>query len=152
MKKLLLVRTRWQYYVANVVGILVAVGLLVWFITLSIDDKGLDFGSLFFWLAVVLFILIPFAIISFFSSMKEVQVSDKGLIISYVFQKHKNEVLFTDVAEMKSSIDGKRKASRARRNTFTLHLSDGRVFEFDRAQLDKYDQLKEACLKKVGRS
>lgn len=149
MKKLLVVRTRWEYYAANIGGILFIIGLLIWLITLVVSD-GFDLKSIAFWLALILFISLPFACISFFSSMKTVEVTASGLNISYIFKKHRNVILFSEVAEMRSAQTKNQTKSTARtfRDTFKLVLTDGRTFEFERAQFDQYKQLKTICYKR----
>lgn len=150
MKKLLVVRTRWEYYAANIGGIFFILGLLIWLITIVISD-GFDLKSIAFWLALILFISLPFAFISFFSSMKTVEVTAIGLTISYIFKKHNNVILFSEVAEMESTQkEGQSKSSaRTFRDTFKLVLTDGRTFEFERSQFDQYKQLKTICFKRV---
>ena len=151
MKDKLIVRTRWEYYVANVAGILALIGLFTWFFSLAFTNDGIDFTSVYFWLALLLLIIIPYALIGFFSSMKSVEVTVKGLTIAYVFQKHQNVVRFADVVEMKSrkSKDENTAHPRAGRDTFTLVLADKRVFEFSRSQFDQYGKLKSICRKQV---
>src|SRR6187551_2603581 len=77
----MVVKTRWEYYVANVTGILVIIGLLIWLLTLAITEDGIDFTSVFFWMALLLLIVFFYALIGFFSSMKTVDVTAKGLTI-----------------------------------------------------------------------
>ena len=153
MKKILVAKTRWEYYVANVAGILSLTGLFAWFLTLSISNDGVDLGSVFFWMAAVLLIIIPYSLIGFFSSMKTVEVTNNELSISYVFQKHTNLIRFADIAIMKSSKTKKETIIRQRtvRESFKIILTDGRVFEFERSQFQQYDQLKTICLKQVKR-
>lgn len=151
MKKQLIATTRWEYYVANIGGIIAIMGFFVWFLMLAIADKGIDFTSLFFWLALLTLVVLPYALISFFSSMKTVELMANGLIISYIFQKHKNVIQFSEVAEMKSRRSETRTSPRTVRDTFKIILVDGKVFEFERSQFDKYKQLKEACRKKIGK-
>lgn len=143
----LIARTRWEYYVASVAGILAMTGLFVWCLTRVIGSNGVDFRSLLFWLAVVIFFFIPYALIGFFSSMKSVEVTKEGLIISYVFQKHRNVIRFSDISDMKAVISENEKAKKTKavRDTFKLTLSDGRMFEFDRSQFNGYAQLKATC-------
>lgn len=150
MKKLLTVRTRWEYYAANLGGILFILGLLIWLVTLLVRH-GFDLKSIIFWLALILFVSLLFAFISFFSSMKTVEVTATGLTISYIFQKHKNVLLFSEVAEMKAKQTANETKARPRtfRDTFKLVLADGRTFEFERSQFDQYNQLKTICFKRV---
>ena len=149
----MVVKTRWEYYVANVTGILVIIGLLIWLLTLAITEDGIDFTSVFFWMALLLLIVFFYALIGFFSSMKTVDVTAKGLTIAYVFQKHRNVIRFSDIAEMKSRRTEQETRERPRklRDTFTLVLADGRVFEFSRSQFDQYGHLKAICWKHVKR-
>ena len=144
-------KTRWEYYVANISGILAILGLLGWCIARVVSAGGIDFKSILFWLALLLLIILPFALISFFSSMKAVAAKPTGLVITYVFQKHKNEINFSDVAALKSSKTDKETRVRRRttRDSFRLILTDGRVFEFDRSQFTHYEQLKSICLRGV---
>lgn len=142
-------KTKWEYYVANVVGIAVIFVLLFWFGSRAITATGINLGSVYPWLALLLLALLPFTFISFFSSMKEVEVADKGITISYVFQKHKNVFTFSEVSKLVSSIAPGKKAGAFAQDTFRLMLTDGRVFEFSRSQFKGYDQLKAACRKKV---
>lgn len=140
-------RTKWEYYVANIVGIVVIFALLFWFSSRAITSSGIDFGSAYLWLALLLLGLLPFTFISFFSSMKEVEATDKGITISYVFQNHKNVFTFSEVSKLVSSIAPGKKAGTFAQDTFRLMLTDGRVFEFSRAQFKHYDQLKAFCRK-----
>lgn len=152
MKKIILATTRWEYYVANVGGILAIVGLFIWFLTLAITNEGIDFTSAFFWMALLLLIVAPYALIGFFSSMKNVEVTATGLTISYVFQKHTNVIRFSDIAEMRSRRPEQETPIRPGfRDTFTLILRDRRIFEFDRSQFHQYAQLKAICRKHVKR-
>jgi hypothetical protein len=146
----LIATTKWEYYVANVAGILAILGLLIWSVVQSVSASGINYASIFFWAGMILLIALPFTIISFFSSMKGVEVTAKGLIISYVFQKHQNQIRFADIAELKTnSVKLSNAKSRAFRDTFKIILTDGRTFEFDRAQLRNYDKLKATCVKRV---
>jgi len=146
-------RTKWEYYVANVAGILAILGLLVWFISRTVTVAGIDFKSIFFWLSLLLLITLPFALISFFSSKKTIEATTKGLIISYVFQKHKNEIPYSEIAEIQSSTDREALVRpRTIRDSFKLVLADGRVFEVDRSQFHQYDQLKSICRKNVKKA
>jgi hypothetical protein len=146
----LIATTKWEYYVANVAGILAILGLLIWSVVQFVSGTGIDFASIFFWVGMILLIALPFTVISFFSSMKTVEVTAKGLIISYVFQKHQNHIRFADFAKVKTSITNLSNAkTRAFRDTFKVLLNDGRTFEFDRTQLKNYDKLKATCLKRV---
>lgn len=142
-------KTKWEYYVANIAGILVIVGLLAWSIIRIIAGGSVDPGSIFFWLALLLLILLPFTLISFLSSMKAIEVTAKNLAISYVFQKHVNIIPFTEIAKVRSQQPSKGK--RSIRETFTIVLKDGRAFEFDRAQLHGYEKLKAACSKATAK-
>ncbi|MEO5980053.1 MAG: hypothetical protein ABIS36_15510 [Chryseolinea sp.] len=147
MDKEILVTTRWEYYVANVVGFIAVLGLFIWFCMLAISDRGIDFLSVFFWLALLMLIAIPYSMISFFSSMNTVEVTATGLIITYVFQKHKNVIQFSEIVKMKSTGTDRETVVRPRsiRESFTISLADERVFEFDRSQFNRYDQLKTIC-------
>jgi hypothetical protein len=143
MKKILTVNTRWQYYVSNIAGLIIIIGLITWFVNLSIGNNGLELSSIFFWLAVLLMIVVPFALISFFSSMKSVIVTNTTLEISYVFQKHTNLVNFSEIKEFKSKVKPVEKSGPSGlRDSFTIQLNDGRTFEFNRSQFDNYDKLK----------
>jgi hypothetical protein len=93
--------------------------------------------------------MLPFALISFFSSMKTIEVTNQELTISYVFQKHINVVKFADIADMVTRTTKDKKRSRPLRDTFKLVLKDGRAFEFERSQFREYGQLKAICLKRV---
>ena len=147
----LVATTRWEYYVANIAGILAILGLLIWSMTQAISGTGIDFASIFFWVGMILLIALPYTLIGFFSSMKAVEITAKGLIISYVFQKHKNQIKFSDVAQMKTNVRTEpSKGGRAFRDTFKLILSDGLTFEFDRSQLSGYDKLKSTCVRRVN--
>jgi len=144
-------RTRWEYYVANVVGLVAIVVLLVWCMTRVFAHAGIDFSSIFLWIALALFIALIYALIAFFSSMKSVEVTAAGLTITYVFQKHMNVIPFSEIVDMKADISklDSNVRSRTIRDTFKLILSDGRVFEFERSQLDQYGKLKATCWKRV---
>lgn len=149
MKKLLIAKTRWEYYVANIAGLLVLIGLIIWFFSLAFADGGLDVTSVFLYLPIPLLIVLPFALIGFFSSMKTVEVTNQELSVSYIFQKHINVIKFADIADVNSTINKGKKSSRFTRVTFKLILKDGRVFEFERSQFKEYAQLKAICLKRV---
>jgi hypothetical protein len=145
-------RTKWQYYVANVAGILSILGLLGWFIIRIVNTGGVDLTSIYFWLALLMLIILPFTLIGFFSSMKAVEVTAKGIIITYIFQKHSNIVPFAEMAEVRSQRKetGSTTNKNSFRDTFTLVLNDGRAFEFDRSQFPQYDKLKAICSKASG--
>lgn len=150
IKKILVVKTRWEYYAANAGGILALVLLLSWLTSLLVKN-GFELKSFAFWLAIIVILLLLFAIISFFSCMKLVEVTNEGLIVSYTFQQHKNVIRFSEVAEMKSRKipDAGNIRPRSFRDTFKLVLADGRMFEFERSQFDQYNQLKTICFKKI---
>jgi hypothetical protein len=152
MKTKFIVKTRWEYYVANVAGIVAILGLLFWCTSQAITERGINFMSIFFWIAILLLIMVPFTLISFFSSMKAVEVTTKGLIISYVFQKHVNEISFSEITKMESSTPRQETTTRPRtlRDTFKLILVDGRAFDFTQSQFNGYGELKAACRKNVG--
>jgi hypothetical protein len=144
MKKTVTAKTKQTYYVANIGGLIIIVGLIVWCFSLSFDNGKIEFTSISFWVAIVLMVLIPFAIISIFSAIKEVVVTETGLTISYRFQTHKNQINFSEIAEFKSSgTRGKLGES------FRLILADGRSFEITRSQFDNYDKLKASAQKAV---
>jgi len=145
----LIARTRLAYYIANVAGIFAILGLLVWLLRSALTGSGINLGSIYLWLAVLPLILLPYTFIGFFSSMKSVEVTGKTLTISYVFQKHQNIIAFTDIKEIQTTAKSRKEGKRPMRDTFRLTLTDGRVFEFDRAQLDQYDKLKAFCQKRV---
>jgi hypothetical protein len=149
MTKILIAKTRWEYYAANLLGLLTLIGLVAWFFMLSFSEGGLDITSIFLYLALILLIVLPFALISFFSSMKTIEVTSQELTISYVFQKHVNVVRFADIADLITGTTKGKKKSRPMRDTFKLTLKDGRAFEFERSQFKEYAQLKALCLKKV---
>ena len=144
-------RTRWQYYVANVAGLLGILILSGWFITRALATGGIDFTSIYLWLAVLMFILLPFPLISFFSSMKAVEVTARGIVITYVFQSHSNVISFVDISEVKSQRSGSGSRKGSFRDAFTLILKDGRAFEFDRSQFSQYDKLKAVCTKAAAK-
>jgi hypothetical protein len=151
MKRLLTVNTRWEYYAANIVGMIIVLSLVIWFAALSLDHGHLQLDSVFLWLGLLLLIIFPFAIISFFSSMKSVTVTERGLLISWSFQKHVSEVMFSDVREFKSNIQVKETVVRPGKITdsFQLILKDGRAFEFSRSQFADYNKLKAVVYKAV---
>ncbi|HEY3403011.1 MAG TPA: hypothetical protein VGK59_06475 [Ohtaekwangia sp.] len=151
MKKLLVATTRWEYYAANIGGILALTAASISFIFMAIEDKGINFGSVFFWLALLLLIIIPYSLIGFFSSMETVEVTATELTIFYVFQKHTNVIRFPDIAALKSHRTGKatKKHQGLGRDTFTITLHDGRAFEFERSQFHHYSNLKEICQKHI---
>jgi hypothetical protein len=147
-KKKLLVNTRWEYYASNIIGLILLVVVFMWFLYLSLGQNGLDIKSVFFWLALLTAVILPFAIISFFSSMKAVEVTLTELTISYVFQKHKNVIHFTDIREIIPADFKKDVNSKKLKDTFRLVLNDGRSFEFRRAQFDyQYYALRSVCYK-----
>jgi hypothetical protein len=137
--------------VANIAGLIIMIALIVWCIFLSIDDGSIDLKSGSLWVALLLMIMVPFAIISIFSAMKEVVVTEKGLTISYVFQSHKNHVNFSKVVAFKSEVRKRETVVRPRwlRDWFRLTLADGRTFEFSRSQFDNYDKMKAVVQKAV---
>jgi hypothetical protein len=151
MKKILTVKTRWEYYASNIIGMIALIGLLIWLICLSIGNDGLKFQSGFFWLALLIIIMIPFGIISFLSSMKSVEVTQKDLVVTYLFKSHKNQISFSDIVEFKSRVNDQETIVRPRsiHDSFTLVLADGRMFEFSRSQFDQYHKLKSLCYKSV---
>jgi len=141
-------QTRWQYYVANVAGILTILVVLGWCLV-RILTGAFDLSSGYLWVALFMLILLPFTLIGFFSSMKAVEVTATGIIISYEFQRHRNTITFSEMAKVQSQGNAKTSGSgkRSFRNTFTLVLKDGRAFEFDRSQFPQYDKLKAICTK-----
>lgn len=144
MKNTITAKTKQTYYVANIGGLIIILALIVWCFSLSFDNGKIEFTAISFWVAIVLMVLILFAIISIFSAMKEVVVTETGLTISYRFQTHKNRVNFSEITEFKSSGNpGKLGES------FRLILADGRSFEFTRSQFDNYDKLKASAQKAV---
>src|SRR5689334_492833 len=144
MKKETLVKTRWQYHVANGAGLIILPVLLVTCIRYSIKAGAIDFKSLMFWIAVLLLIIFPYAIISFFSSMKSVVITEKELIISYVFQKHQNRVFLSAITGFRSRVKQHETTVRPASfsDTFSLTVADGRSFSFAYSQFDQYDKLK----------
>ena len=148
MKEKIVAKTKWEYYVANVFGILCLIALFIWQAAFAFTDEGIDFVSIFPWSALFLLIVIPFSLISFFSSMKTVEATTKDLTISYVFQKHRNVVLFSEVVEMTSRPIDKRNSGSIRAS-FKLILADGRAFDFAQSQFDRYRELKALCRKHV---
>ena len=151
MKTKLIAKTRWEYYVANVAGIIAILGMFFWFSSRAITEAGISFTSIFFWMAILLLIMVPFTLIGFFSSMKAVEVTAEGLIIFYVFQKHINEIGFSEIEKMESRVTGRETVVRPKmiRDTFRLVLVDGRAFEFSQSQFDGYAQLKAVCRKNI---
>jgi hypothetical protein len=151
MKKVLTINTRWEYYASNIAGFLILTALMIWCVNLSFKDGAINFTSMFFWMALLLLIIAPFAIITFFSSMKSVVVTQKGLLISYTFKRHKNEVNFSAVTALKSSLQHRKTAVFPSHtwDSFKLTLADGRIFEFSRSQFDDYSKLKAIVFKAV---
>ena len=144
MKKRLVVNTRWQYYVANVAGMVILLVVMSLCFYNSIYEGQVDFRSFLFWLAVVMLLSLPIAIISFFSSMKTIVVYDKMMVISYVFQRHENNVAFSDIVGFWCN---KNKPETVVRpglltDSFEITLKDGRSFSFTNSQFDKFQQLK----------
>jgi hypothetical protein len=151
MKKTLTINTRWEYYVSNIAGLVIATGVMMWFVILSWEDGKIKFTSLFFWMALLALIMMLLGVISFFSSMKSVVVTEKGLLISYMFTKHKNMINFSAVTGFKSNVTSTATTVRPakRKDVFKLTLADGRVFEFSRSQFDQYHKLKTIVYKAV---
>jgi hypothetical protein len=151
MKKILTVNTRWEYYVSNIAGLIIATGVMIWFVILSLEDGKIKFTSLFFWMALLALIMMLLGVISFFSSMKSVVVTEKGLLISYMFMKHKNMINFSAVTGFNSNVTSTATTVRPAKRTdvFKLTLADGRVFEFNRSQFDQYYKLKAIIYKAV---
>jgi hypothetical protein len=153
MKRLLTINTRWEYYASNIVGMIIILLLLIWLAALSLDHGQVQLGSIFLWLGCLLLIIFPFAIISFFSSMKSVTVTEKGLLISWSFQKHVSEVVFSDVREFKSNIQVKEAVRPGKiTDSFQLILKDGRAFEFSRSQFADYNKLKAVVYRAVQKA
>jgi hypothetical protein len=151
MKKQLTVHTRKIYYVSNIAGLIILLAFIVWFVSLAFNE-GAGLKSAFLWLAILLALFVPFAIISIFSAMKSIRVTEKGLVISYMFKSHKSEIVFSDVKEFVSTgrVGKPVQASKGLRDSFALTLVDGRVFEFSRSQFDNYDNPKAVTHKAVG--
>jgi hypothetical protein len=143
MKKTLTIKTRWEYYISNVAGLLIILTLVGWCVYLSFDNGKLELASVSFWIAAILVLMVPFALISFFSSMRSVVVRANELEISYLFRSHKNHIAFSEVKSLKSEVNKLEasKRSTSLRSSFALVLRDGRVFEFTRSQFNDYDQL-----------
>ncbi|MBT1704323.1 hypothetical protein [Chryseosolibacter indicus] len=153
MKKLLTAKTRREFFISNIIGLIVVIALIIWFTILSINNTGIQLASPFLWSAFLLMLFIPFALITIFSAMKSVIVTEKGIIISYVFKKHKNEFSFSEVKEFIADKKNRKEGveSSSPRDSFRLHLADGRTFEFTRSQLDNYNKLKSTIYKAVSR-
>jgi hypothetical protein len=151
MKKILIAKTKPNYYTANIIGLTIIISLITWCVFLSIDDGKWNFKSASLWIALLLTVMVPVAIISILSSMKQVVVTEMGLSISYRFKKHTSEVKFSEIIDFKSKVN-KREASipSNARDTFTLTLADGRSFEFSQSQFDKYDKMKTLVRKAVA--
>jgi hypothetical protein len=143
MKKILTVKTRWEYYVSNIAGLVIILGLIGWCVVLSFDNGKMQFSSMSFWIGLILTMIVPFAVISFFSSMKAVVIHENGLVISYLFKNHQNQIAFSDIKSFKSDVNktGESKGSSSLRSSCALVLHDGRIFEFSRSQFDDYDKL-----------
>ena len=150
-KKAFIIRTRWEYYGAAVGGGLAMIGLGTFFMVLAFDDNEFSLGP--FLIALVLVVGLLQGFISFFSSMKTVEVTSKGLVITYMFQKHQNTINFSDVVKLKTRRTDKETVifPRTINDTFTLELADGRSFSFGRSQFDFYGKLKEVCLRECRR-
>jgi hypothetical protein len=143
MKKILTVKTRWEYYVSNIAGLIIILALIGWCVFLSFDNGKMEFSAMSFWIGLILTMIVPFAVISFFSSMKSVVVYENQLVISYLFKNHHNQIAFSEVKDVKTTVN-KTKTSKgpgSLRSSFALVLHDGRIFEFSRSQFDDYDKL-----------
>jgi hypothetical protein len=153
MKKELTVNTRWEYYVANIAGLTALVVVIGWCGYVALGAQELTPTSYSLWLCILSFIILPFAIISFFSSMKAVVATQKGLVITYVFQKHQNVIAFSEVKDFRSSRKHNEKVvgPAGLTDTFSLTLTDGRVFSFSRSQFDQYSKLKAMVYQAVKR-
>ena len=150
MKKTLIAKTKSNYYVANTAALIIMILLIAWCLFLSIDDGKLNFKSASIWIAVLLMLMVPVALISIFSSMKQVVVTEKGLSISYRFKNHTSEVNFSEVIDFKSKDNKAETSSKASvRDSFRITLADGRSFEFSRSQFDNYDKMKTVARKAV---
>jgi hypothetical protein len=152
IKTIFIAKTRWEYYASNIIGFTFLTGLIIWLLYLSVVKNGIDLKSFTFWMAIVLLIIVPFSIISFFSSMKTVEVTQKGLLISYVFQKHTNAIDFSEITKIKSHRTDHEtvKFPRSIHDTFTLILADGRTFDFSKSQFNNYSKLKSYCYKRCS--
>lgn len=154
MKKLLTATTRWEYYVANIAGLVALVVAIGWsgYRTIT-NSQGFTLTSFSIWIALICLGILPFAIISFFSSMKTVVVTQKALIISYVFQKHENNIPFSEVKTINSNRKPNEKAAgpAALSDSFSILLNDGRQFSFTRSQFAQYNKLKELVYQSVKR-
>jgi hypothetical protein len=152
MKKQLIVKTRWEYYAANIAGFFIMIGVIVLCLFFCFENGAFRLASVSFWIALLITLLLPFAIISFFSSMKQVIVSEKGLLISYVFKNHTSEVIFTEVVVFNGSnhVSETRIFPRKINDSFRLTMADGRVFEFGRSQFVDYDKMRMLVQKVVG--
>jgi hypothetical protein len=153
MKKDIVIETRWEYYVSNVAGFIMLVGLAGWMMYLSLDNEGIDFRSAWFWLALITLFVIPMALISFLSSMKTVVIKEKRLVISYMFARHKNVVNFADVSRIESKTSYTETVIHPAelRDSFNLILNDNRQFDFSRSQFKDYETLKRICYKAVAK-
>lgn len=144
MKKTVTAKTKQAYYVANIGGLIILVGVIAWCFYLSFDNGSIDFTSVPLWIALLLVFMVPFAVISIFSAMKDVVVTESGLTISYVFQSHKSQVNFSEIVEFKpGGSPGKFGES------FSVSLADGRSFEFTRSQFDNFEKLMSIVRKTV---
>jgi hypothetical protein len=151
MKKTLIAKTKPNYYTANIIGLIIIIALIIWCVFLSIDDGKWNFRSASLWIALLLIVMVPVAIISILSSMKQIVVTETGLSISYRFKKHTSEVKFLEIIDFKSKVSKHETSFPANmRDTFTITLADGRSFEFSRSQFDNYDKMKTLVRKAVA--
>lgn len=148
-REVLIVSTRGVYYISNGIGFVIILGLILWLFMLSFKNGAVEIKSVFFWLAILLLIIVPFAIISFFSSMKSITVTKSGLLISYSFTKQTSSIDFSAIAEFKSNVSASETKQFGIRDSFRLTLTDGRVFEFGQAQFDHYPKFKSMVRKAV---
>lgn len=147
MKKQLKAESQRLFYVSNIAGVVILMALAIWFFSLAYDDGSMRFASVFFWIGIVFLAFIPFALIGIFSSMKDVVLTDNEVIISYVFQRHKNHISFSEISAVKSTKGKPNSTSLGDR--FLLKLKDGRSFEIRRSQFSNYEKLLNALQKRI---
>lgn len=145
MKKLLTVRATRKFYLANAIGMVIVIAAAIFSLTKSIDATGVRISSTFFWVFVILMLMIPIAVIHFLSSMKTIVLTEKGLVITYIFRNQSKEILMSEIAEMKDLPS----RSAIKSAGFTIRLHDNRIFEFQRSSLDKYDTLQSLLAKRL---
>jgi hypothetical protein len=148
-KKSITFHARWEYSVSNIIGLVIAIAVAALCFYASSKNGIPNIRTVWFWVGMLLVLFVPFGLITLFSSIKSVIADEKGLIILYRFKKHRSEITFAEVRALKLNGVGKNPNDPSLRESFTLELQNGKMFDFSRSQFNEYGKLKSICQKSV---